>query len=293
MTSKNSVAAQNRYLYYPDHLVRMPGPGLTFWEQASSVLTEPVFKGVLSGVFHECVQPQRSRELEDESVGSFISRRFGSSLADNIVSAVYHGIYAGDIYKLSARSILPKLWHYEKEDSSVMMGALRKATQGSNLFKKGDLELISNLKGRMQTQDGKWSLGEENFDILCRSSVFTFKKGIGQLASRLESLLGARKNVKIMKNTWVNSLRRIKEEGIQKVSRCCSTLNLPGSYLISSTDKNYPKFLWSHAFGRASSRSVSKLLSRDFHALWQSSQRPNQRSTERSFSNPFRYRHGH
>jgi len=115
ITPKDSPAAKNRFIYYPDRLVRMPGPGQDIFDIAWSVMTEPVFKGLLSGVLFEHSRPPRSAALKDESVASFLERRLGSPLlANNMVSAVLHGIYAGDITKLSIRSLLPSAWYNER-----------------------------------------------------------------------------------------------------------------------------------------------------------------------------------
>ena len=125
MTSKNSIAAQNRFIYYPDHLVRMPGPGSSFLQTT---------------------KPQRPGHLQDESVGSFLTRRFGSALADNVVSAIFHGIYAGDIYKLSARAIVPSLWATEIRNQSIIKGLLEQAFGRMQPIAKSDLDTIRTLQ---------------------------------------------------------------------------------------------------------------------------------------------------
>lgn len=56
----------------------------------------------------------------DESVQSFFARRFGNTLlVDNVLSAVLHGIYAGDTKQLSVTAILPKLKLMEQEYGSI------------------------------------------------------------------------------------------------------------------------------------------------------------------------------
>lgn len=44
---RTSPAAQNRFVYYPDKLVRMPHPAFGFFENLYSLLTEPVFEGAI------------------------------------------------------------------------------------------------------------------------------------------------------------------------------------------------------------------------------------------------------
>ena len=115
ITPKSSAAAKNRYIYYPDHLVKMPGPGQDLYEILWSMITEPVFKGMLWGMLSEHRRPNADNEIVDESIGDFLARRLGTTkVADNIVSAVLHGIYAGDIYQLSAKSLMGALHAQEQ-----------------------------------------------------------------------------------------------------------------------------------------------------------------------------------
>ena len=223
MTSKNSVAAQNRYLYYPDHLVRMPGPGLSLLQQISMLFTEPVFKGLMPAVLGEPFRKSRSKDLSDESIGSFISRRFGPGLADNIVSAVLHGIYAGDVYQLSARSLMPLLWRHETEVESVIVGTWKGYSEGYEYVPANDLDLMKTLRLRMLSEDGQPLSGMESFADVRKSSIFTFKKGIGELATRLEHVLEARPIVKIHRNTWAGSLHLVTSADSQKVQIIHST----------------------------------------------------------------------
>ena len=199
-TSKNSVAARNRFIYYPDHLVRMPGPGGSIFKSIATVWREPLFDGAVAGLLSEVNKPRRVEELTDESIGSFISRRFGNAVADNIVSALYHGIYAGDIYSLSARTILPALWHMERKHSSIIRGMLDQLLGGLRPMSNDDFDaLIDDANPLPNARD---VLGEAK-----KSSVFTFKGGLGELASRLEERLDDCLNVFIHKNTSVDDIR--------------------------------------------------------------------------------------
>ena len=67
----------------------------------------PIFEGVLSDLVNEWRVP-RSKSLAyfhgDESVHDFFSRRLGPRIADTFVSAIIHGIYAGDSRHLSVKS---------------------------------------------------------------------------------------------------------------------------------------------------------------------------------------------
>ena len=209
MTSKNSVAAQNRFIYYPDRLVRMPGPGSSLLQNVSNVLSEPIFKGTIVGALSELTKPRRPEDLHDESVGSFLTRRFGSALTDNVVSAVFHGIYAGDIYKLSARSIMPSLWASEWRNSSIVKGLIDQAFRGRQPIAASDLDMIKTFQSQ--------PLMSDKLEMVKKSSVFTFRSGIGELADRLESKLDESDNVLVLENTDVGQIQLRSDAAGEKV----------------------------------------------------------------------------
>jgi len=62
---------------------------------------------------------------EDESLDAFLERRFGRVLTDHFFAAVFSGIFAGDLKRLSARTCMPSLVAAEKEYGSVLKGALK------------------------------------------------------------------------------------------------------------------------------------------------------------------------
>lgn len=166
----------------------MPGRGQSLLKNLSSLASEPVFKGTLSGIFSEPFKPQRGEALHDESIASFLSRRFGSALADNLASAFVHGVYAGDIDRLSVRSIFPKLWIFEGSDQSVLKGLLKATFSGNILMPEQDVKLLKN------PQDMKgWG-------------TFTFLGGVGELADTLVQELEKNPNVTIQKQTNVQRL---------------------------------------------------------------------------------------
>src|SRR6185437_4646091 len=52
----------------------------------------------------------RPAGIDDESVDSFLSRRFGPKFARIFGSALVHGIYAADSRLLSVRAAFPSIW---------------------------------------------------------------------------------------------------------------------------------------------------------------------------------------
>jgi oxygen-dependent protoporphyrinogen oxidase len=62
---------------------------------------------------------------EDESIATFIRRKFGEELLDQLVAPFVSGVYAGDPERLSLRSAFPKLHEFETKYGSVLRGAMK------------------------------------------------------------------------------------------------------------------------------------------------------------------------
>ncbi|KAK5078917.1 oxygen-dependent protoporphyrinogen oxidase [Lithohypha guttulata] len=200
-------SATNRYLYYPDHLVCMPNPKRGIFSNLYTLLSEPIFSGVFSKLFAETWVAERSSNTRDESVGSFISRRYGALVADNLVSALYHGIYAGDIYNLSARTLMPRFWYLEKRDTAdghgINIELLELITKSRSLLSFDTVRLMN----RMIKDD---SGNKESFAFLQRqmskTSIYSFVRGLGQLNDFLLDYLKSNTNVTLRPNTKVEKL---------------------------------------------------------------------------------------
>lgn len=67
----------------------------------------------------ELVIPPR-REQEDESLGSFIRRRFGCECLDRIAGPLLGGIYVSDPERLSMQATFPRLLEMEREYGSLI-----------------------------------------------------------------------------------------------------------------------------------------------------------------------------
>jgi len=82
-------------------------------------------------------------ETDEESVASFVRRRFGVEIAQTIAAPFVAGTFAGDAERLSARAVLPRLVDLEVQHGSVIKGMLRAAWAGSS----GRPSLISFREG--------------------------------------------------------------------------------------------------------------------------------------------------
>lgn len=63
----------------------------------------------------------------DESVGAFFRRRFGPATVDRIAQPLLGGIHAGDVDRLSVRSLFPRFVEAEARHGSVLRGVQRDA----------------------------------------------------------------------------------------------------------------------------------------------------------------------
>lgn len=199
ITPKDSIAAKCRFLYYPDHLVRMPGPGQGFLNSLWRLFTEPIFEGIFTGLAVEPDRPRRSSDLEDESVGSFLERRLGNThVGDNLASAILHGVYAGDIYQLSIKSLQPMAWHIEGRYGSLFTGMKRLLFEGVRDMDYRDTVLLSYMLRNPSDLAG----GREALD----ASVYSFKQGIGALSDALVAVLKTNPKVLLKTGEEVNKL---------------------------------------------------------------------------------------
>ena len=64
---------------------------------------------------------------EDESIATFVRRKFGEELLDRLVAPFVSGIYAGDPERISLRAAFPQLYEAEKSAGSAIRGMLRAA----------------------------------------------------------------------------------------------------------------------------------------------------------------------
>jgi oxygen-dependent protoporphyrinogen oxidase len=86
------------------------------------------------------------REDVDESVASFMRRRFGNEMLDKLAGPLMGGIYAADPETLSLGSTFPFLQVMEKKYGSVLRG-WKKSRSGSGKGDKGDRSMFLTLRG--------------------------------------------------------------------------------------------------------------------------------------------------
>lgn len=234
VTSKAAPAAQNRYIYYPDHLVRVPTPqkGVSPITQISTLLLtllrEPLFETLLWSFITEPAKECHANMPEDESVTDFISRRWSPEVANNLVSSMYHGILAGDIDKLSAEAICGWIRLGERKGKSVLAGIIENMRAGRKLVVTDD-QIAALVIGKTKPPRFINSL-----EVLVRNgSTLTLKHGVGQLADTLLTALKRSNKVQVLTNANVTSIRQNPQNPKLTV---CQNRSLPGQnvFCVSS-----------------------------------------------------------
>ncbi len=176
---KTSAAAQNRYIYFDGKLNLLSGSLLKLLFS-----TDPILKGFFPSILME---PFRSKgENNDErflqylthSIKSFISRRLGDQIANNLISAVVHGIYAGDTDKLSIKSTFKSLWKMEKDYGSIAKAVL--------------------FGSKAETYRSANPNAQQFMDKISQKSIYSFKNGIQTLSDALYKKLNTFDHVTII-----------------------------------------------------------------------------------------------
>lgn len=95
----------------------------------------------------------RGKEVEDESIGSFVRRRLGQEALDKLAEPIMAGIYVASADELSLRSTFPRFAEMERDHRSLIR-ALRQIPPSGNLspfltLKGGMAELVDKLVSAM------------------------------------------------------------------------------------------------------------------------------------------------
>ncbi|KAL8293278.1 hypothetical protein RQP46_000972 [Phenoliferia psychrophenolica] len=194
---KSHPSAKNRYVYHPTSLTLLPSSLPT---ALSAAFTKPIIRSALPGILLEPFRPRSPlHDLPDggdESVDSFFSRRFGVPLAENMISAMIHGIYSGDTRGLSMRAVFPGLWEAEREWGSVVRAGLFSGV-ARKYGKKGRKESPYRIEvGKQEEEMGRIKerlRGVEGGDELVKrmegASVWGVKGGLETITDALRNWL--------------------------------------------------------------------------------------------------------
>ena len=113
------------------------------------------------------------KEVRDESLASFVRRRFGNEALERIAQPMIGGVYTADPEKLSLRATMPQFLEMEEKYGSVIKGMFynQKENEGDSgarysqflSFKNGMKTLIHAIEGKLP--ENSVSLGETVTEI--------------------------------------------------------------------------------------------------------------------------------
>jgi oxygen-dependent protoporphyrinogen oxidase len=130
-----SLAAKRRYLWLDERLREVT----------------PTF--FLQKAFFPCIRELFiSRGFNEETIGSFFTRRFGKSFTQTFVDPMVSGIFGGDLNQLSMESCFPKIKSWERNHGSVVRGffSQRKSKERLLSFENGMESLPKRLFEKLE-----------------------------------------------------------------------------------------------------------------------------------------------
>lgn len=203
------------YIYYPDHLVRLGVPPRSqFFKRPISYLrqigqtimglfTEPAYKDLFGSLYRYIFLQKGappSKEV-DVSMGDYLAARLGGrSLVDNVVSAMIHGIYGGDVWKLSVDSS-PLRWR--RREKHIRISNANRGL-GVTWVPAPDLELMFSLVAEHSKGVRPWL--PTSLDINKDPAWVWFRDGFNTLPEALAAELRKNPNVTIKLNQNITSL---------------------------------------------------------------------------------------
>ena len=166
-----SPAARHRFVVKKNKLLALP------MSPQDLLTTRLLSNGAKLAVFGEPLVDAGDSPV-DESVATFIRRRFNQEILDYIANPFVGGIFAGDPEQLSVRHALPKLYGLERAHGSVikafgsMMRARKREDDGQAAMTAG---LISFRNGLQELPD---ALARQlHAEIRLRAPVTQLRKG--------------------------------------------------------------------------------------------------------------------
>jgi oxygen-dependent protoporphyrinogen oxidase len=118
------------YVVHAGRLVRVPeGFSLMAPQRARPMLTTPILSWRGKARLALELALPRGVPRDDESLASFVRRRFGVEVFERLAQPLVGGIYGADPYRLSLRATMPRFLEAEREHRSVTLGLWRRARQ--------------------------------------------------------------------------------------------------------------------------------------------------------------------
>jgi protoporphyrinogen/coproporphyrinogen III oxidase len=100
----------------------------------------------------EVVVP-RARTLTDESIASFIGRRFGREAVEYLAEPLLAGIHGGDPTRLSMQSAFPRFLELEARHGSVIAGLRKMRNAGNRTLRRVSSPFVALPRGMRELTD--------------------------------------------------------------------------------------------------------------------------------------------
>lgn len=200
------------------------------------IVTEPVFRGAASSlkslynkdaemkwkwqqVSPSGVSPRFAiADHQDISTGAFLEGIFGrADLVNNVASALYHGVWGGDIWKLSATETTLQNFFFQMHHSGLGMTAVKEHDydSGRDIFMRNP-----NIRRIAREHTAAGYVG--------------FHNGFSTLTNALADALRSSGNVTIKTGTPIQSIQYDKDEGKAVITSSTTTESSKYDKVISS-----------------------------------------------------------
>lgn len=118
-------AAKNRMIYANGKLNLLPSAPSDIFRTLP-----PFSKPLASAIVHDLVTKRNGSNLDDESIYSFVERRFGKEVAEFAISSMICGICAGDAKRISVKFLMDDIFRNEQKYGGVIKGTVMNALFG-------------------------------------------------------------------------------------------------------------------------------------------------------------------
>ncbi len=136
--------------------------------------------GIARAALEPIVPPRR--EAQDESVASFVARRFGNEVLERLAQPLIGGIYSGDPRQLSAQATLAQYVELERRYGSLLRGLMR-STNGAAARLASLRDGMGSLADAMASElDGVIRTGMRAMELSRTGDRWTIEFAEGQTA---------------------------------------------------------------------------------------------------------------
>ncbi|XP_018318471.1 protoporphyrinogen oxidase [Agrilus planipennis] len=220
----NHPAALNRMIYVNGELHRLPNNVMSLFKKQPP-FSQPLYKYLLNFL----TSATKPIPENDESIYSFVNRKFGIEVADYLISPLICGICAGDAKEISVRFLMDSLFEKDQRHGTMLQAFVIDGL--SSFGKKGEDVPKSDLYQKAAKE--KWS-------------IFSFKDGIEVLPQGLERWLKKEQRCSIVLNKQCKQLELSKNAAKVTLSDKSEirakhvVSSLPASKIGNLVKKQYP-----------------------------------------------------